>query len=170
MTSAGQMLLGRLQLPQSLSRQLRCHGITVRFATSETSKKSSTDSSSSSSSTPSSSPLFNRLFSEKPAANGVRTRPPRRSPAPEQSSLEHTRTRNPTPTREPKRAPLPLGDELRAWLENAVSEVRRSSKREAGPTVLVLSNASRSLLESDFYRLAPQGQHVDGWAGAITKG
>ncbi len=36
--------------------------------------------------------------------------------------------------------------------------------------MLVVKGASKSLLESDFYRLAPQGQHLDGWAGGIHKG
>jgi hypothetical protein len=39
-----------------------------------------------------------------------------------------------------------------------------------GPTVLVLNGASKSLVESDFYRLARQGQHLDGWASSILKG
>ena len=37
-------------------------------------------------------------------------------------------------------------------------------------TVLVLNAASASLLESDFFRLSPQGRHVDGWARGIVKG
>lgn len=90
------------------------------------------------------------------------SRRPNRSPASEYPVPEPS-------SRNPRRLPLPLGDELRAWLENAVSEVREAGNDEDGPTVLVLSNASRSLVESDFYRLAPQGRHVDGWAGGITK-
>lgn len=35
--------------------------------------------------------------------------------------------------------------------------------------MLILSDLSRSLAQSDFYRLAPQGQHVAGWAGGIIK-
>ncbi|KAJ9138851.1 hypothetical protein NKR23_g8157 [Pleurostoma richardsiae] len=35
--------------------------------------------------------------------------------------------------------------------------------------VLVLSCASSSLLESDFLRLAPQGQHVEGWVSGLKK-
>ncbi|KAK1766804.1 hypothetical protein QBC33DRAFT_540283 [Phialemonium atrogriseum] len=38
-----------------------------------------------------------------------------------------------------------------------------------GPAVLVLNSASKSLLESDFYRLGRQGQHLDGWASGIVK-
>ncbi|KAK0715844.1 hypothetical protein B0H67DRAFT_581784 [Lasiosphaeris hirsuta] len=36
-------------------------------------------------------------------------------------------------------------------------------------TVLVFSSACATLLESDFFRLARQGQHVDGWAAGIDK-
>ncbi|KAK0718270.1 hypothetical protein B0T26DRAFT_872502 [Lasiosphaeria miniovina] len=38
-----------------------------------------------------------------------------------------------------------------------------------GRSVLALSSASRSLVESDFYRLDAQGRHVDGWALSIYK-
>ncbi len=37
-------------------------------------------------------------------------------------------------------------------------------------SVLVLANASKSLALSDFLRLSPQGQHIDGWASGIIKG
>ncbi|KAK4134371.1 hypothetical protein BT67DRAFT_456288 [Trichocladium antarcticum] len=165
MTLAGQMLPRRLQLPQSLARPSQCHRLTtVRFATSDATKGSSSSSSSSPSSTPSRG-LFNQLFARRPAHNVMNTRAsrrPNRSTAPEYPVPEPS-------SRNPRRLPLPLGDELRAWLENAVSEVRQAGNDEDGPTVLVLSNASRSLVESDFYRLAPQGRHVDGWAGGITK-
>jgi hypothetical protein len=35
--------------------------------------------------------------------------------------------------------------------------------------ILVMPHMSRSLAESDFYRYAPQGRHVAGWAGGIVK-
>ncbi len=37
-------------------------------------------------------------------------------------------------------------------------------------SVLVLSNASKSLSLSDFLRLSPKGEHIDGWASGIIKG
>lgn len=40
----------------------------------------------------------------------------------------------------------------------------------SGPAVLEFNSASKSLLESDFYRLGRQGQHLDGWASGIVKG
>jgi len=41
-----------------------------------------------------------------------------------------------------------------------------------GPAVLVLQSASRSLVESDFRRIAPKGQHIEDWTGPgdILKG
>ncbi|KAL2156975.1 hypothetical protein VTH06DRAFT_1119, partial [Thermothelomyces fergusii] len=67
-----------------------------------------------------------------------------------------------------------VGDELRAWLEDAGaaaagSAARHRAQERSEKTVLVLSSLSRSLAESDFYRWAPQGRHVAGWAGAISK-
>ncbi|KAK3390414.1 hypothetical protein B0H63DRAFT_507761 [Podospora didyma] len=71
---------------------------------------------------------------------------------------------------------LPPDSDLQEWLRD-VAELdsgrlpapSATDVKQDGPTVIVLNSASRSLLESDFYRLAPQGQHVDGWAGGIVK-
>ncbi|KAL1866110.1 hypothetical protein VTK73DRAFT_4903 [Phialemonium thermophilum] len=45
----------------------------------------------------------------------------------------------------------------------------KDSESYNGPTVLVLNAASKSLLESDFYRLGPQGRHLEGWTSGIVK-
>lgn len=37
-------------------------------------------------------------------------------------------------------------------------------------SVLVLSNASKNLAESDFLRLSPKGEHIEGWTSGIIKG
>ena len=42
-------------------------------------------------------------------------------------------------------------------------------EQKGEPAVLVLSAASPSLLPSDFYRLAPKGQHMEGWASGIAR-
>lgn len=73
----------------------------------------------------------------------------------------------------------PLDREFRRWLkiatETAVreAELNRSLTKGVavydGPTVLVLNGASRSLLESDFYRLARQGKHLGDWAVGIAR-
>ncbi|KAK3943820.1 hypothetical protein QBC46DRAFT_376335 [Diplogelasinospora grovesii] len=47
--------------------------------------------------------------------------------------------------------------------------ISRSTSFADEPVVMILFSTSKSLLESDLYRLARQGQHVDGWAGGITK-
>lgn len=69
------------------------------------------------------------------------------------------------------------GDELRAWLEKeAIAVFEKEAARaerykniEDNKKVLVIPHMSRSLVESDFYRYAPQGHHVAGWAGGIVK-
>lgn len=73
----------------------------------------------------------------------------------------------------------PLDCEFREWLitatETAVAEAEKNRAKTNnvavydGPTVLVLNAASRSLLESDFYRLAPQGKHLGDWAVGIAR-
>lgn len=42
------------------------------------------------------------------------------------------------------------------------------SRRET--SVLVLSNASKTLSRSDFDRLIPKGEHIEGWTSGIIKG
>jgi hypothetical protein len=46
-------------------------------------------------------------------------------------------------------------------------EVEEQERREA--SVLVLSSASKTLEESDFFRLSPKGQHIEGWTSGIIK-
>ncbi|KAK1729194.1 uncharacterized protein BDZ83DRAFT_607063 [Colletotrichum acutatum] len=46
--------------------------------------------------------------------------------------------------------------------EAAAAKAERSA-------MLILSNASPNLMETDFYRIGPQGQHLDGWSASITK-
>jgi hypothetical protein len=41
-------------------------------------------------------------------------------------------------------------------------------RREVG--VLVLSNGGKSLTESDFLRVSPRGEHIEGWTSSIVKG
>ena len=77
---------------------------------------------------------------------------------------------------EPPRINLRGDDELSGWLNEAlVKALRATPKKDEHlearnpPTVLILSPLPRSLIPSDFYRLAPQGAHVDGWARGLTK-
>ncbi len=55
--------------------------------------------------------------------------------------------------------------------EVAITTSAVTSKYD-GPAVLVLQSASKSLVESDFRRIAPKGQHIEDWTGPgdILKG
>ncbi|GJC79243.1 hypothetical protein ColLi_02081 [Colletotrichum liriopes] len=76
-------------------------------------------------------------------------------------------------------------DDLQSWLDSlpkndgsaadgdATATTSSSSTFSPGladrSAMLVLSNASPNLLESDFYRIGPQGHHLDGWSSSIRK-
>lgn len=53
-----------------------------------------------------------------------------------------------------------------------VAFMERDSLRQLNLAVLVIRRASKSLVESDFRRIAPKGQHIDDWKGPgdILKG
>ncbi|KAH8889834.1 hypothetical protein GQ53DRAFT_722881 [Thozetella sp. PMI_491] len=66
---------------------------------------------------------------------------------------------------------LPGNFELDQW-DRIKLETRPESdppKETSRAALLNITGVSNSLLESDFYRLAPQGKHLDGWAGGIHK-
>ncbi|KAJ0117958.1 hypothetical protein J7T55_014408 [Diaporthe amygdali] len=65
-----------------------------------------------------------------------------------------------------------LRNEVRNWIS------KEGQDRVIGPqpgdygshsTVVVISGTSPSLIDTDFYRIAPEGQHVEGWAGGLVK-
>ncbi|KAJ0167378.1 hypothetical protein CTA2_2946 [Colletotrichum tanaceti] len=81
-------------------------------------------------------------------------------------------------------------DDLQSWLDslpksdaaaadnngNATTATSSSSLSSSSSTgmvdrsaMLILSNASPNLQESDFYRIGPQGHHLDGWSSSIRK-
>ncbi|KAL2134670.1 hypothetical protein VTI74DRAFT_11181 [Chaetomium olivicolor] len=163
-------------------------------SSSSSSPSSSTSSSPSSSS--SSSTLYEKLFPTKSAApraaatsqTSLRSEPRPRLLRPLQST--HRGLGRPWGSSEnPSRSidgadreshPLPPGDELRAWLEHAAEpsvkpsvkpspEAPSPSEDQSDETVIIINNAARSLLGSDFFRLSPKGRHVDGWAGGLVK-
>jgi len=45
---------------------------------------------------------------------------------------------------------------------------RNWAKQE--PSVLILNSATKTLEESDFFRLGPKGEHIEGWTSGIIKG
>ena len=50
-------------------------------------------------------------------------------------------------------------------LNTASKEASDDAKSHKKTTLLVLELASKSLVESDFRRVAPKGAHIDGWTG-----
>ncbi|KAL2755184.1 hypothetical protein ACRALDRAFT_2042958 [Sodiomyces alcalophilus JCM 7366] len=64
-------------------------------------------------------------------------------------------------------------EDLISWLEGqraqAGLDYNSLPPRDYMPAMLVLWNASKSLAESDFYRVGRQGEHVHGWNGSIRK-
>jgi hypothetical protein len=62
-----------------------------------------------------------------------------------------------------------MDPEITQWLKRSTQDLEPNEFYN-GPTLLVLSGASKSLLESDFYRLARQGKHLDNWAIGLVRG
>ncbi|KAK1594311.1 uncharacterized protein LY79DRAFT_589163 [Colletotrichum navitas] len=68
-------------------------------------------------------------------------------------------------------------DDLQSWLDSlpkgdadtAADAATTAMSSTTRPAMLVLSNASPNLQESDFYRIGPQGHHLDGWSSSIRK-
>lgn len=65
-----------------------------------------------------------------------------------------------------------LRNEVRNWMsEEGQGQPSGPEPGEYGShsTVVVISGTSPSLMDTDFYRIAPEGQHVEGWAGGLIK-
>ncbi|TDZ15486.1 hypothetical protein Cob_v011620 [Colletotrichum orbiculare MAFF 240422] len=63
-------------------------------------------------------------------------------------------------------------NDLQSWIDSLAKEQGDDTAEAADkprPALLILSNASANLAESDFYRVGPQGQHLDGWSASIRK-
>ena len=67
--------------------------------------------------------------------------------------------------------------EFEIWLDRSKRELPKKDSNDrikdvapAQPAVLVLSQVSKSLVDSDFYRIGPQGKHMDGWNASIKRG
>lgn len=65
--------------------------------------------------------------------------------------------------------------DLQAWIDSLPRDdgprpLAAAAADKERPVMLILSNASNNLSESDFYRVGPQGQHLDGWGASIKKG
>lgn len=125
-----------------------------------------------------------KFESQRPANPGLKRRPSGGPGGSEYlgSSFVSLKRRDPHggPFSQPKKPSSPsssssslLSDEFASWIDgpNAHAALRKEKEGIGGGNgrVLVLESASRYLAESDFYRLASQGQHVDGWVHGITK-
>jgi len=61
------------------------------------------------------------------------------------------------------------GDSNFVGSQASSSSDKQNVQVQRDANVLVLSNASKSLSESDFMRLGAKGKHIAGWTGGITK-
>ncbi|KAI1128138.1 hypothetical protein F5Y10DRAFT_265457 [Nemania abortiva] len=68
---------------------------------------------------------------------------------------------------EPPRLAVP--EDLRDEDVSELEEAGLNSPALRAESMLILSAASKNLLESDFLRLGVQGKHVEGWVGGILK-
>ncbi|KAH0433581.1 hypothetical protein CcaCcLH18_05753 [Colletotrichum camelliae] len=59
--------------------------------------------------------------------------------------------------------------DLQAWIDSLPRGDSAGPADKEKSSLLILSNASANLGESDFYRVGPQGQHLDGWGVSISK-
>ncbi|KAL3304299.1 hypothetical protein RB213_013463 [Colletotrichum asianum] len=73
----------------------------------------------------------------------------------------------PKPTDPAEERHVNHGD-LQAWVDSLPRGDSGPADKEQS-SLLILSNASTNLSESDFYRVGPQGQHLDGWGVSISK-
>ncbi|KUI68714.1 hypothetical protein VM1G_04467 [Cytospora mali] len=67
---------------------------------------------------------------------------------------------------------ISLRNEVRNWIpEDQQDRIIGPQPGEYGShsTVVVISGASPSLIDTDFYRIALEGKHVEGWAGGLVK-
>ncbi|KAK4181802.1 hypothetical protein QBC36DRAFT_383129 [Triangularia setosa] len=99
------------------------------------------------------------------------------TPKPTKANLSHSNSNSTTPSDDPEPPRISLQDdqELGEWMKQLhFNFLHNSNKTDTEhkdadiPTVLILS-APRDLLESDFYRVSPKGQHVQGWTSGPDK-
>lgn len=65
-----------------------------------------------------------------------------------------------------------LRNEVRNWMSEEgqhQSSWPKPGEYGSHSTVVVISGTSPSLMDTDFYRIAPEGQHMEGWAGGLVK-
>lgn len=65
-----------------------------------------------------------------------------------------------------------LRHEVRSWVPTADREevsVPELGEYGSHSTVVIISAVSNSLIDSDFFRIIPEGRYVEGWAGGLVK-
>jgi hypothetical protein len=55
-------------------------------------------------------------------------------------------------------------------LQRLRGDLERQSLAPSLPSLLILNACSMNLEESDFFRLGPRGEHIEGWTSGIIKG
>ncbi|KAK4217838.1 hypothetical protein QBC37DRAFT_414055 [Rhypophila decipiens] len=70
-----------------------------------------------------------------------------------------------------KNRPSDILSEFSSWIDGPPTVGRLPNEKDTGgdARALVLQSASIFLVESDFYRLASQGRHVDGWVHGLSR-
>lgn len=125
--------------------------------------------------------LFEELFPEESKESQKVKRSPTmvgkvRSPVRRVESIKGTEsTESPTSYKLVKHMalrdnPPPLSSDAQQESARTVGVDQHQFREYKDAHVLVLSNASKSLALSDFLRLSPKGEHIDGWASGIIKG
>ncbi|CAN8102323.1 unnamed protein product [Discula destructiva] len=102
--------------------------------------------------------IFKQLFPDEPPE--VAGAQPREAP--------------PNSTEESTEDPIfiSLRNAIRNWIpEDERQQITAPEPGEYGShsTVVMLSGLSNSLVETDFYRILPEGKHIEGWAGGLVK-
>ncbi|KAF3767879.1 hypothetical protein M406DRAFT_328931 [Cryphonectria parasitica EP155] len=67
---------------------------------------------------------------------------------------------------------ISLRNEVRNWIPEEDREhitAPEAGKYGSHSTVVVISGVSNSLVDTDFYRVIPEGKYVEGWAGGLVK-
>jgi hypothetical protein len=91
--------------------------------------------------------------------------------------LAQTEPETPSATHEILQPPensvmVSLRNQVRNWALQEGQEpptLTKPGDHGSHSTVVVISGISPSLMDTDFYRIAPEGQHVEGWAGGLAK-
>ncbi len=133
--------------------------------------------------------LFDELFPEESQARSKRERAAEKRldklPAFQWHSMSLTdREERQRPKRREKNVAIPERNEpareekaqynpirrRQTELQRLRGDLERRSLAPSMPSLLILNACSTNLEESDFFRLGPRGEHIEGWTSGIIKG